>query len=630
MIFTVLMRINKRKDAAKMVLLAALTLFFLMIVNIIPTQASASSALPPTFSNYKKNKEIIERQEKGIPEGYEFNNEKYIKNGKNNAFEVVCPAQGFMIERALKCTQTLIQIVVVHLSLEFSVLMRGAMFAALVLATVLFGVKVLNGELRQPFAETALFIIKILMIMWVSLHLGGEIEGDDLADMKDGDVSIVGRTFHIMESLGAYSISAMTFGELDDDPFIKCDLVKDDSPAGDTIWQRLDCLLKNIIVGGAEMATSPLFPLMAALFWTNIFGMVICWMIFWTIVVTFLLIIRCAYVFLASYLFLSVLLILAPLFVPMILFEATKNMFQSWLTLVFSMLLQPAILLAFMVFYFSVLHNVFNCQPVGSDLCRYSMSNVIGTNWMEDQSEEPLSDGVVEKKMKFYKEETGYDENDPQYVRYKESISNQRDVSQVGKVRIENDSQLFDIKVNKAQDLINRYNLNDIPGLQAVGGAVDALINKAIDMIEETLIPFKVPRIDMENQKEWLHELMIAVLCMVILVKILKKFAEGIPNFVSQLSGTHIAVGGRVPLEAQLYGLKEGIKGAISGGLKGAAQGGKKGAIKGVVRGGAKGYAKGAEQKGGGKGLDAKAAGAIGNTMDKIGKAGGKGAGGGK
>ncbi len=61
------------------------------------------------------------------------------------------------------------------------------------------------------------------------------------------------------------------------------------------------------------------------------------------------LIIKALFIYIAGYLGIAVLMMAGPLFIPMLLFQATKAYFDKWLKLVISFALQPVIILVFVV-----------------------------------------------------------------------------------------------------------------------------------------------------------------------------------------------------------------------------------------------------------------------------------------
>jgi type IV secretion system protein VirB6 len=78
--------------------------------------------------------------------------------------------------------------------------------------------------------------------------------------------------------------------------------------------------------------------------------------------------------------------VLAPLFVPMLLFEYTRGYFESWVKLLISFLLQPMIVVAFMIMMFSVYdfgfygHCKYTSKTIKNDITSSLQSSLIGNS----------------------------------------------------------------------------------------------------------------------------------------------------------------------------------------------------------------------------------------------------------
>lgn len=65
------------------------------------------------------------------------------------------------------------------------------------------------------------------------------------------------------------------------------------------------------------------------------------------------LLIKALFIYIAGYIGIAILMIFAPLFVPMVLFQATRSYFDKWMKMIISFSLQPVIVLVFVAFTIS-------------------------------------------------------------------------------------------------------------------------------------------------------------------------------------------------------------------------------------------------------------------------------------
>lgn len=133
------------------------------------------------------------------------------------------------------------------------------------------------------------------------------------------------------------------------------------------LWDRLDCRLlfylgKGIRSSGAGAMAIAVVPfgifaiVIAALFSFQIILSIVT-LIF--IVLIIIVIIWIVYIFVLSLLALTLIALFAPIFVPMALFQVTKNFFDSWLKELIAYSLYPVVLFAFMALLFSVFDKLY-------------------------------------------------------------------------------------------------------------------------------------------------------------------------------------------------------------------------------------------------------------------------------
>lgn len=594
---------------------ALLCLLLIVLAVAAPLkQAFASEGQIPSFSNYDERKNAQTPTLNGGGGGNSFiggSNRVVDPNtgfSKNTAFSTLC-AEGSLTERITSCVQHIITESVETFLTSFAASIQSYSLALIILAVTLFGISILTGTAENPGSDAFMLLIKIGGVL---LFTGGATGDGELFG------GFLGSIFGVMETFAGFAASYMNDQSGDLSSFIQ-------SCAGSggeysSIWAKIDCVMLRLFVGDPTygLGVGLLWTLLGAVFWTSFIGPFI--VIIFIIVFAFLvlLIVRCIFVFLASYAMLALLVIVSPLIIPLLLFRATKSMFDSWLKIFMASMLQPMVLLSFMVFFFAVLDSLFFKEN------DYSLTAILGPNWEQMQWGPSMPQGTIDWQMENYEAETGKGPGDADYEAYKAQLSKPFSLAAVGNVNLVQE-QLIKIELN-----LGAEGVRDVPVVGQLAGFVEDGANWAFGEVQRALFPFVVTRIEGRDQATGtvILQLMGFSMISLLLIYLMMSFADKVPDMVLRLAGLRDVplrmVGAVMPIERQ-------IKGAVSGAKQGAQAGmaaGPKGALIGAVAGAAVGAASADKSGNAQMGLDSLPQQSRSNPTTKAG--GGAAAGGGR
>lgn len=125
------------------------------------------------------------------------------------------------------------------------------------------------------------------------------------------------------------------------------------------IWNLLDCYV-NLLVGGIFSDTTLnmgiLGFIIGALFSTSI-GFFVGFVGLYMLVNALWLIFRTVYIFLTSYVAFSFMVLISIIFIPTILFQSTKQYFDSWLRITISFILQPVFVFGYLIMFLVAINS---------------------------------------------------------------------------------------------------------------------------------------------------------------------------------------------------------------------------------------------------------------------------------
>jgi type IV secretion system protein VirB6 len=252
---------------------------------------------------------------------------------------------------------------------QFQKNMQQAVAALLTIYVILFGAKILLTGDSPPQAELINFVIKFIFVIYFSIGINVHPFSGDATDKLDGIVEWLMPLF-----LGA--IDSVASWVLNAAPTNLCKFNSTEYPTEVSyisLWDALDCrvahylgldFLQTMYVENMSrehdfanfdffnFSIPPYYYLLVPAALTGNLTLVSLALMYPLLVIS-----------VGAYLLNSVvvciiaiviLAMLAPLFVPMLLFEYTKQYFDSWLKLMISFVLQPMIVVTFMITMFTV------------------------------------------------------------------------------------------------------------------------------------------------------------------------------------------------------------------------------------------------------------------------------------
>lgn len=541
--------------------------------------SSFSESRPPTASNLAREEdETVQPDAGALP--YAF----IRSDGKNTALLDICQ-EGDFTSRVVNCVTMTIDGAVSDFLDSFQIALNGFILALITLAVTIFGGRILIGSVERPGPEAFTLLLKIGAVLFFTNSLGGFLP----------------QLFPIMESMSGYGMSYLSQG----DNSILLQSCSEAAGNDDTIWGKVDCIVKRLLTGGDGFQTGVLWVLAVAILWTNIFGILVFFVMLTVFTMILLLVMRCVYVFLAAYAMLALLTIISPLIIPLALFKNTEQYFKKWWRHFLSMMIQPMLLFAYMTFVFALIDSMFFQDN------EYSLSSILGIQWEQARIMEGMTPNELDDAMEEYEETTGYGDDTEEYEKRRNYLMNSKTYLGVGNVNFV-PGPLIDININ-TEEVVESSFLGDVPvvggyleeGAGVVAKATDTVLNWALDKLSGRLFPFEVTRIQLQPGEDgdapsimsMMWDLLKFFVVLLVMLPLMMKFTRDIPRMIASLSSAIRTPGSVMPGEKQAMGTVGAVKGGVTGAVKGAAvgfvTGGKAGAVKGAAEGGARGAASG-------------------------------------
>ncbi|AZU37284.1 conjugal transfer protein TraH [Wolbachia endosymbiont of Bemisia tabaci] len=246
--------------------------------------------------------------------------------------------------------------------------LKNTVTAILILALILFSIKVMSGGVRSP-QEMYMLIIKFALVIYFTTGSTMSHYYGELTKLSNGLSEIVIKA-------SSESKDICNYEEGKDYEYDR---------AGQKVsysylapWDRLDCRILfylgapldgiggKIGTGGVATLAVLLGAAPVLLVAGSVIGIIfaggqilvalVC--IFMAILMMMVILWMC-YVFILSLVALSVIIILSPLFIPMVLFQHTKGYFDGWLKELITYSLYPVILFAFLSFMFIACDKIY-------------------------------------------------------------------------------------------------------------------------------------------------------------------------------------------------------------------------------------------------------------------------------
>ncbi|MFZ9470398.1 MAG: type IV secretion system protein, partial [Rickettsiales bacterium] len=120
------------------------------------------------------------------------------------------------------------------------------------------------------------------------------------------------------------------------------------------IWDTLDCKIMQYLNFGPGLSSSTIMMLIVAFFFTGGIGIVFFTAILVLAVCLISVVIRAMHIFIASCIAIIIYVFVSPIIIPLLLFERTKSVFDTWLNHLTSFSLQPIILFSYIAIFISL------------------------------------------------------------------------------------------------------------------------------------------------------------------------------------------------------------------------------------------------------------------------------------
>jgi hypothetical protein len=219
-----------------------------------------------------------------------------------------------------------------------SILARAIM-ALITLGVAIYGVMIVSGQVEKLNRDTFTLLIKITLVTYFVVNT------QMLYEMILVAIDSLATSVFQFSSTGLFGVCMQKF----------------------SVWERMDCMIDSVIGIRTSEITSASFKgfnekfigetmqrgLIATFFElmkSSSFGLLIGAMGFVFIYTMLFFVVRVLFTFLISFISLTFLLMIGPIFIPLIIFRATKQFFDKWIRLIISSALQPIVLVAFITF----------------------------------------------------------------------------------------------------------------------------------------------------------------------------------------------------------------------------------------------------------------------------------------
>ena len=249
--------------------------------------------------------------------------------------------KAWLTEYIVTCVKTVVLQAFIQFVVQFYTIMHQIIMAAMTLAVTLFGVLILTGMIEKSARDSFVGLFKFGCVLFF-------VRPDTVTQIFD---------------MGMNSMDGLT------------DIVFQFGKGGSgrcydnaTLWDRIDCMLDLLIgivksggpggagagggggaaaAGGLQGISRGSMHFMMSSIAGSGLGALIGMLGFYTVYTILMATIKSIHTYLAAIIALAFILVLAPMFVPLIMFKATRTYFDKWHRIATSFVLQPVILFGF-------------------------------------------------------------------------------------------------------------------------------------------------------------------------------------------------------------------------------------------------------------------------------------------
>ncbi|MDF3047156.1 MAG: type secretion system protein VirB6 [Candidatus Midichloriaceae bacterium] len=261
--------------------------------------------------------------------------------------------------------------------------LKDIVLAVLILYIALSGIKIMTNPEPPKRAEWIMMIVKFALVVYFAIGTGfyevdknGTVKGlfpqivevtDELANMfLEAQNDNEGLGFCSYKYKGKNLLGENLYeGNLSGDN-LDAGISSTNTPGFNgvklTLWDLVDCKLINYLnLGTCDYTPSGLILLwiFGKFFWIGGYGFLISVAAFIYCLMLLLVIFRFAHIAILALLTVTILIFLAPVFIPFVLFEATKGIYQKWFTTIIGYLIYPALLFAFLAIMLATFDTIY-------------------------------------------------------------------------------------------------------------------------------------------------------------------------------------------------------------------------------------------------------------------------------
>ncbi len=244
--------------------------------------------------------------------------------------------------------------------------LRNAVLAMMMLAIILLGYRIaLRAEdTDSAKGATMSLLFKLLIVSYLVLEVGIAEWGPLMISSSQAVASaLLGALPFTVDHIGqqSYVSNALpgditTISDLEP-PFMP------DNPGGQELWYRFDQMIYAVLGIGYDTPSIPggaigIAAVLVGLIFLGPFGFVIFTLVIPLIIALIIGAATAVLTFAVTFLASAFLMSLAPLFIPMVLFRRTANLFNGWLAQLLSYSLQPILLTAFLVLMLNIMDGI--------------------------------------------------------------------------------------------------------------------------------------------------------------------------------------------------------------------------------------------------------------------------------
>ena len=249
--------------------------------------------------------------------------------GNSFLLQNFCNTGAGVVERVVNCIeQEVLNVGRQFIGIIYTPL-SNTITVVLILGVIFYGVALLMGMVEKVARDTFVVVLKIAFILFITQNMLWVLN------------AAIGAFRDLMTLVVQWSTITLTIGGT-----MRC------PPAiFGTVWSRIDCLLGTLIgfqgTNGIDMSDS-LVAFFFYHFMSGATGIIIGIIGLWLIFAFVMGLLKATATYILAFMALVMMMVVGILFVPLLMFKVTYDMFKRWARICIAMILQPLILFAFL------------------------------------------------------------------------------------------------------------------------------------------------------------------------------------------------------------------------------------------------------------------------------------------